>query len=72
MGSTETLITNEHDLALIIRIKEIIAYYTAPMFRNPFSSVGGGMILFPLKTFLFGTNFLPVPVISGSFPGTSG
>ena len=37
------------------------------MFRNPFSSVVSGMILFPLITFLFSANFLPVSVILGHF-----
>ena len=67
MGSTETLITNEPDLALIIRIKEIIVYYTPPMFRNSFSRLGSGRLLFPLITFLFSANFLPVSVILGHF-----
>ena len=37
------------------------------MFRNSFSRVGSGRPLFPLITFLFSANFLPVSVILGHF-----
>ena len=37
------------------------------MFRNSFSRLGSGRLLFPLITFLFSANFLPVSVILGHF-----